>query len=136
MGAEYVREELTFPGVKQVAKIKKTILQKGKIIATENWYGLTSCSRKILPPQVFLETVRGHWSVENSLHHVKDRSWLEDKIYSKETEPGLVLGILRNLSLNLIRSFGIVGKKIKSMPKQALDLLLDPSEALRLLTKA
>ncbi len=136
MGAEYVREELTFLGVKQVAKIKKTISQKGKIIATEDWYGLTSCSWKILPPRVFLETVRGHWSVENSLHHVKDRSWLEDKIYSKETEPGLVLGILRNLSLNLIRSFGIVGEKIKSMPKQALDLLLDPSKALRLLTKA
>jgi len=85
---------------------------------------------------VFLETVRGHWSVENSLHHVKDRSWLEDKIYSKETEPGLVLGILRNLSLNLIRGFGAVGQKIKSMPKKALDLLLDPSETLRLLANA
>ncbi len=85
---------------------------------------------------MFLETVRGHWSVENSLHHVKDRSWVEDKIYSKETEPGLVLGILRNLSLNLVRSFGIVVERIKSMTEQALDLLLDPSEALRLLTKA
>ena len=86
MSAEYVREELTFPGVKQVAKIKKTILKKCKIIATDDWYGLTSCSRKILLPQVFLETVRGQWSAENSLNHVKDRSWLEDKIYSKETE--------------------------------------------------
>ena len=47
-----------------------------------------------------------------------------------------VLGILKNLSLNLIRSFGIVWEKIKSMPKQVLYLLLDPSEALRLLTKA
>ena len=56
-----------------------------------------------MPPEIFLKTARGHWSVENSLHHVKDRSWLEDKIYSKETEPGLVLGVLRNLSLNVIR---------------------------------
>jgi len=67
---------------------------------------------------------------------VKDRSWLEDKIYSKETEPGLVLAILRNLSLNLIRGFEGIGKKIKSMPKKALDLLLDPSETLKLLTNA
>ena len=99
-GAEYVREDLAFPGVKQVAKIRKTISQQGKIIATEDWYGLTSCSLATLAPSVFLKTVRGHWSVENSLHHVKDRSWLEDKIYSKETNPGLILGILRNLSLN------------------------------------
>ncbi|MFQ5493731.1 MAG: hypothetical protein ACE5DX_06265 [Candidatus Dojkabacteria bacterium] len=116
-----------------MAKIRKTVLQKGKTIATENWYGLTSCGQIALPPPAFLETVRGHWSVENSLHHVKDRSWLEDKIYSKETEPGLILGVLRNLSLNLIRGFGAVSKEIKSMPKRALDLLLDPSKALRLL---
>ncbi|MEI6588274.1 MAG: hypothetical protein WCO05_05000 [Candidatus Moraniibacteriota bacterium] len=135
-GAEYVREDLAFPGVKQVAKIRKTISRKGKIITIEDWYGLTSCSRATLPPLAFLKTVRGHWSVENSLHHVKDRSWLEDKIYSKNTEPGLTLGILRNLSLNLIRGFGVMGKKIKSMPKIALDLLLDPSETLRLLAKA
>ena len=136
IGAEYVRDDLLFPGVKQVAKIKKTVSQKGKIVATEDWYGLTSCSRSDLPPSVFLETVRGHWSVENSLHHVKDRSWLEDKIYSKYTEPGLILGILRNLSLNLIRDFGGLGKKIKSMTKLALDLLLDPSEALRFMRRA
>lgn len=134
--AEYVREELAFPEVRQVANIRKTILQKGKVITTENWYGLTSCRRATLPPSVFLKTVRGHWSVENSLHHVKDRSWLEDKIYSKETEPGLILGVLRNLGLNLIRGFGAAGEKIKSMPKKALDLLLDPSETLRLLINA
>ncbi len=122
--------------MKQVAKITKTILQKGVIIATEDWYGLTSCKRSALPPPLFLKTVRGHWSIENSLHHVKDRSWLEDKIYNKETESGLVLGVLRNLSLNLIRGFGTVSKEIKSMPKRALDLLLDPLEALRLLMDA
>jgi hypothetical protein len=124
---------LDFPGVKQVAKITKTILQNGAIIAIEDWYGLTSCSRTVLPPPLFLEKVRGHWSIENSLHHVKDRSWLEDKIYNKETESGLVLGILRNLSLNVIRGFKAGSKKIKSMPKRALVLLLDPVEALRLL---
>ena len=121
-----MRDELAFPGVKQCAKIKKTILEKGKVIATEDWYGVTSCSRGDLPLAEFLETVRGHWSVENSLHHVKDRSWLEDKIYSKDTEAWLVLGIFRNLSLNLIRSFATLGKEIKSMPKRALDLLRSP----------
>ena len=68
------------------------------------------------------------------LHHIKDRSWLEDKIYSKETGPGLVLGILRNLSLNLIRGFE--EKKCKSLPKRALHLLLNPSKALKLLMGA
>jgi len=119
--------------VKQVARIRKTISEYGNIIATEDWYGVTSCGREKLTPKELLQTVRGHWSVENSLHHVKDRSWLEDKIYSKETEPGLVLGVLRNLSLNLIRGFSIEGSKLKSMPKQALNLLLNPTKALKLL---
>jgi len=129
-GAEYVREDLCFPGVMQVAKIRKTISKKGNILKIEDWYGLTSCSLEVLSPTAFLKTVRGHWSIENSLHHVKDRSWLEDKIYSKETNPGLILGVLRNLSLNVIRCFGKIGKKIKSMPKIALDLLLDPLDTL------
>ncbi len=134
--AEYVREDLLFPGVKQVAKIKKSILQNGEVIESEDWYGLTSCSQQSLGPLEFLKTVHGHWSIENSLHHVKDRSWLEDKIYSKDTEPGLVLGILRNLSLNLIRTFKPVGSKIKSMPKEALNLLLNPEKTLSLLMEA
>ena len=114
--------------------IKKTILRRKSVYATEYWYGLTSANRETLPPQAFLNGVRGHWSVENSLHHVKDRSWLEDKIYSKETNAGLVLGILRNLSLNLIRHLGR-DHKIKSMPKRALNYLLNPLDALRLLSE-
>ena len=127
-----MREELHFPGVQQVAMIKKTLLRGESLLTTEYWYGLTSANQSKLPPQEFLDGVRGHWSVENSLHHVKDRSWLEDKIYSKETNSGLILGILRNLSLNLIRCLGR-DQKIKSMPKRALNYLMNPIEALKLL---
>jgi len=131
-----VRDELDFPGVRQVARITKTILRGKVTLTSEHWYGLTSANRTKLPPQKFLDSVRGHWSVENSLHHVKDRSWLEDKIYSKETSSGLVLGMLRNLSLNILRGFEEGGQKIKSMPKQALKLLLNPLATLNLLTQA
>ena len=136
IGADYVRDALDFSGVQQVAMIIKTVSRDAEILTTEHWYGLTSANRSKLSPQRFLDSVRGHWSVENSLHHVKDRSWLEDKIYSKETAPGLVLGTLRNLSLNILRGFEEGGQNIKSMPKRALRLLMNPLAALILLARA
>ncbi|MGK0182555.1 MAG: hypothetical protein ACI9YB_001855, partial [Halioglobus sp.] len=42
---------------------------------------------------------RKHWEVENGLHHVKDRSWLEDHQYSNNRNRGGILGTMRNLSL-------------------------------------
>lgn len=72
--------------------------------------------------------------MENSLHHVKDRSWHEDKMYSKKPEQGWVLGKLRNQALNVIRTLATKGGwKTESMPRLAARLLSRPKKTLDLM---
>ena len=47
-------------------------------VPREGWYLLTSMSSRQCGPVDLLRLIRNHWSTENSLHHVKDRSWNED----------------------------------------------------------
>ena len=47
-------------------------------VSRERWYLLTSLSAQQWGPKELLQVFRNHWSVENSLHHVKGRSWDED----------------------------------------------------------
>ena len=49
---------------------------------------------------------RNHWSVENSLHHVKDRSWDEDVHTLRRPGLGEVYATLVNTGLNALRLEG------------------------------
>ena len=73
--ADYIREELGFPGAKQGAMVEKESVDiaTGEV-SRERWYLLTSLSSRGCGPKELLRGFRHHWSVENSLHHVKDRS--------------------------------------------------------------
>ena len=77
--ADYIREELGYPGARQGAMVEK---QKVDIttgeVSRELWYLLTSLSSGQCGPRGLLKLFRDHWSIENSQHHVKDRSWDED----------------------------------------------------------
>lgn len=97
-------------------------------------YHVTSASRRKLPPKKFLHGIRGHWQIENALHHVKDRSWSEDKMYSKVPEQGWVLGKLRNQALNIVRTLAEkLEWKEESMPKWSAQLLSRPKRTLALM---
>ena len=77
--ADYIRDELGFPGARQGAMVEKESvdLATGEV-SRERWYLLTSLGSRQCQPKELLRLFRNHWSVENSLHHVKDRSWDED----------------------------------------------------------
>ena len=69
----------------------------------ERWYLLTSLPPHRCSPGEMLRLFRSHWSIENNLHHVKDRSWDEDRHTLRR--PGLreVFATLVNVSLNTLR---------------------------------
>ena len=48
-------------------------------VSKERWYVLTSQPPGQGSPEELLRLFRSHWSIENSHHHVKDRSWDEDR---------------------------------------------------------
>ena len=78
--ADYVREELGFPGARQAAMVEKVSvdIDTGEV-SRQPWYLLTSLPPERCGPGEPLVLFRNHWGVENSLHHVKDRSWDEDR---------------------------------------------------------
>jgi hypothetical protein len=134
LGAIIIGALTDFPGLKQIASIRRSVYCNGKLVSNEIRYHVTSASRRKLPPKKFLQGIRGHWQVENSLHHVKDRSWYEDKMYSKRPGQGWILGKLRNQALNIIRILaGNLGWKEESMPKRSARLQSRPKKTLNLL---
>ena len=64
------------PGARQAAMVEKETVDIATREATrERWYPLTSrLGSRQWGPQELLRLFRNHWGIENSLHHVKDRS--------------------------------------------------------------
>ena len=134
LGAKLIGLLTEFPGLQQIACIRKRIYERGLLKMEEIRYHITSASFRKLPSRKFLQIIRGHWQIENTLHHVKDRSWYEDKMYSKVPEQGWVLGKLRNQALNILRELARrLGWKKESMPKLTARLLSRPKRTLSLL---
>lgn len=72
-------------------------------IRSETRYLIASMSGDEVGPKRLMEWVRGHWSVENGLHFIKDRWWDEDRQWSRR--PGLAerLATLRDAALTVLR---------------------------------
>ena len=105
--AEYVREELGFPGARQGVMVEKEMVDVSTgEVSRERWYLLTSLSSRQYGPRGLHRVVRNHWSVENSLHHVKDRSWDEDVHTLRRPGLGEVYATLVNTALNTLRLEG------------------------------
>ena len=75
-------------------------------VSRERWYLLTSLHSRQCGPKELLRVFRNHWSVENSLHHVKDRSWDEDVHTLRRPGLGEVYATLVNTGLNALRLEG------------------------------
>jgi len=63
-----------------------------------------------LPPdthaQLFADTIRGHWHIENKFHYVKDVVFGEDKSRIRSENAPYNAATLRNAAFNLAKSFG------------------------------
>jgi predicted transposase YbfD/YdcC len=71
-----------------------------------------------------LQAVRGHWSIENSLHWVLDIAFREDQSRIRKDHGPQNFAILRHIALNLLRQeqstrCGVKGKRRKAGWNQA-----------------
>jgi hypothetical protein len=73
------------------------------MISRASRYLIASLSGDEVSPSRLMGLVRGHWSVENGLHLIKDRWWDEDRQWS--IRPGLAerLAMLRDSALAALR---------------------------------
>ncbi len=93
----------TFPGLSNVIKVTERVkhLRRGEWVESEQ-YAVTSLSD--IDPKRALSLVRGHWRIENSMFHVKDDSFGEDRHVMQHHGSGAVLSLLRNVALTLLRA--------------------------------
>ena len=87
-------------------------------VSREHWYLLTSLDSRQWRPKQLLRVFRNHWRVENSLHHVKDRSWDEDVHTLRRPGLGEVYATMVNTALNALRLEGWFPLRM-SMPLRA-----------------
>ena len=130
MLADFIREDLGFPGARQAVMMEKeTVNIATGEVSRERWHLLTSLDSRRWAPQELLRVIRNHWEVENSLHHVKDRSWGEDVHTLRRPGLGEVYASLVNTALNALRLEGWFPKAM-SMPMKAKTCAFRPKQTI------
>ena len=131
--SDYLQRD--WPGVAQVAQLTRTVTTKKTGKTTfEVVYIITTLSRQQACLQRLLELVRGHWSIENGSHHVRDVTFLEDRSRLRTGHAPQILAALRNLVMTLIHRHGSsqiasTRRSLSSHPERAFAWLLVPQAA-------
>jgi predicted transposase YbfD/YdcC len=117
----------TWPHIHQVAQLVRTVTSK-KGTTVEIVYLITNLSALQASPERLLAIVRGHWSIENGSHYVRDVIFGEDRSRLRSGDAPQVLATLRNLAITLIHRTGTTQitatrRTFSHDPAQALDLL-------------
>lgn len=90
-----------YPHCNSVLCIKRTRLLKGKESEETHYY----LSDLTLIEKEFFEIIRGHWSIENRLHWVKDVIMKEDEADLKNKPIASSLSVLRSFVITLAYLF-------------------------------
>ena len=108
-------------------KREVTHIKSGKK-TTEIAHGITSLLPEKGSPQYLLECNRGHWSIENKSHYVRDVTFDEDRSQVRSGNGPQMMAFLRNFSIGLIRLTGLTGiasatREFAANPWKAIHLL-------------
>jgi hypothetical protein len=127
------------PSARQIAMRRITSEPRREGIAprkTElHYYIITGpAGRRRLAAKRVARILRGHWCVENRLHHVLDRTMREDGQKTRVAEGPLVLSLLRKIALAILEPFH--RKTHRTRPEAQTHLAARPRKAIRLLKRA
>jgi predicted transposase YbfD/YdcC len=116
-----------WPGLAQVFRLERNWEEQGEH-KREVHYGITSLPPAIADAPSLLQLKRGHWQIENALHHVKDVTMDEDRSLVHLGYGPSIMAELRDLALSLIRQSGCrtIASRLRyysSHPEEAVALL-------------
>ena len=94
-----------WPGLEQVFEIRRRWRSKGQWQETV-LYGITSLPATIALPERLLKLKRGHWTIENRFHYVKDVTMREDQSTVHKDNGPKIMAALRNTVVSLLRRAG------------------------------
>ena len=120
---------MDFPFCGQVACIERHTenLKTGKK-RSETAYLITSLSPQKASPKQLLDLNRGHWSIENKSHYVRDVTFDEDRSQIRTKTGPRMMATLRNLAISLLRmaNYSNIAEALRHMaakPHLALQLI-------------
>jgi hypothetical protein len=96
---------LDWPGVAQVGQVESVVVKDGTT-TTEVRSFLTSVPRSEANAGQLLEWVRGHWSIENRSHYVRDVTMGEDASRVRKGSGPQVMAAVRNATIGFLRLTG------------------------------
>ena len=102
--------------------------QKSGKSSQEVVYGCTSLTKQRASAAMLLKLVRGHWTIENKSHWVRDVTFDEDRSQVREGNIPQVMAALRNTVIGLMRKAGesniaAACRRFAAQPRAALALI-------------
>ena len=113
----------------------RQLLRRGEVVehTHELSYHVGSFPAISRKPEQVLQLIRGHWGIENELHHPKDRSMDEDRCRASESGIGRIISCIRGLVAQLSRrtkeSLGVIRCRFARKPHLLIQLLFSPTVA-------
>jgi len=99
-----LNDYVSFPHTAQVCRIERIVYNlQGELKREEVVLGITSLSKERADAKRLLSLSRGHWSIENRLHWVRDVTFNEDRSQVRTQAGPRVMATLRNLVISLFR---------------------------------
>lgn len=102
-----LNDYLDWPGVAQAGQVEAVVDRDGKTTREVRFF-ITSVPRHRANAARLLKYVRGHWSIENRSHYVRDVTLGEDASRIRKGSGPQVMAALRNAALGWLRSTGVV----------------------------
>jgi hypothetical protein len=100
-----LNEYLDWPVVGQVGQVESVVTRDGKTTREVRSF-ITSAPRSEAGAATLLKWARGHWSIENRSHHVRDVSMEEDASRIRKGSGPQVMAALRNAAIGFLRLTG------------------------------
>jgi hypothetical protein len=98
-----------FPKSKQFFIVEREVerYRRGEVShSVDIAYGVTSLKQEHASAERLLELNRGHWEIENRVHHVRDVTYDEDRCRIRVQNGPRVMASIRNLVISIIRMMG------------------------------
>ena len=125
---------IDFPGAAQVIRIRRTRTVKGRK-HIEVVHLICSLPPTDARPEQVAAWARGHWTIENRLHWVRDVVFDEDRHQLRTANGPQIMAALRNLAISLIRllhgpaaSIAATTRAMARRPRRAIDLITRPPQ--------
>jgi predicted transposase YbfD/YdcC len=88
-------------GIKEIVRVERvTYTNKKDLPSIDTSYYISSIQATA---SVYNKGIRSHWSIENSLHYVKDVTFQEDASLIRTGNAPTNFSIIRNIAINVLR---------------------------------